>query len=62
MIVLFVFIFVLTLFLLGWFFYKDRNYSKKDLKEVISDEMRQELNLPNHFNTYEPKEKPETQH
>lgn len=32
--------------MVGWFFYRDRNYLKKELREVVSEDMKPILNIP----------------
>jgi hypothetical protein len=46
------FIILFLLFVASWFFYRDRRYLKKKLREVISEDMKPLLNIPTEENGF----------
>lgn len=46
MLVLLMSVSVLTIFLLIWWYLKDRRFLKKRVRDILSEEMRKAVNLP----------------
>ena len=46
MILLLIIISALAIFLLVWFYLKDRRFLKKRVREILSEDMRKSVNLP----------------
>ena len=43
---------IVLLFVAGWFFFRDRRYLKKKLRDVVSEDMKPILNIPTEENVF----------